>query len=66
MKINNNIKPFPKYLSEEFNKIIEMPKPLRSDGIFFKRDRERTAGEMLEEARFQRGLDNYELYEREN
>lgn len=61
MRLNNHINKFPTYLSDSLKEILDTPKPLRSDGIIFKRDSEKTAGEMLEEARFQRGLDNYEL-----
>lgn len=38
MKLNNNIKPFPTYLSDAFKDIVNHPKPLRNDGIIFKRD----------------------------
>lgn len=38
MKLNNKIKPFPSYLSDHLKEILETPKPLRSDGIIFKRE----------------------------
>ena len=36
MKINK-VKKFPTYLSDEFKKIIELPSPVRTDGIIYKR-----------------------------
>lgn len=31
------IKPFPTYLSDSFKKLLELPQPVRTDGIIYKR-----------------------------
>jgi hypothetical protein len=38
MQLNNKIKKFPSFLTEEFNKIIEMPQPTNKDGLIYKRE----------------------------
>jgi len=38
MELNNRIKPFPKYLSNELKSIIGLHKTVRTDGIIYKRD----------------------------
>lgn len=47
MEINNNIKKFPTFLSDELKEILQTPKPLRSDGIIFKRDPHKLSEEEL-------------------
>ncbi len=37
MRLKNKIKQFPSYLTDEFRSIIDLPKPVRSDGIIYKR-----------------------------
>lgn len=36
--MKKKILPFPTYLSDHLKEILDTPKPLRSDGIIFKRD----------------------------
>lgn len=49
MQLNNKIKKFPTYLTDEFRKIIELPKPVRSDGIIYKRFPQDKTGKFTEE-----------------
>ena len=49
MKIKNNIKQFPTFLSDELKKILEIEKPLRSDGIIYKRFPQDKTGKFTEE-----------------
>ena len=37
MEINNKINKFPTYLSDSLKDILEMDKPVRNDGIIYKR-----------------------------
>jgi len=38
MRLNNKINKFPTYLTDMFREIIDYPKPVRSDGIIYKRE----------------------------
>ena len=37
MQLNNKINSFPTYITDAFKEIIDAPKPVRTDGIIYKR-----------------------------
>ena len=49
MKIKNKVETFEPVLSNWFKKILDMPQPLRSDGIIYKRFPQNKKGKFTEE-----------------
>lgn len=49
MELNNKITPFPSILSDELKEIIGLHKPVRSDGIIYKRFPQNKTGKFTDD-----------------